>query len=94
MGDLALRGAAAFDADFAGVDIIVHRGAHYILEVNFFPGFAGFEGVQRNKDFDSKRFLKSSKKGIKRRFQYYALNNFISSPGKIIPVPLISSIDA
>ena len=40
---LALRAARVFNAEFAGVDIIEYKGKHYILEVNIFPGFQGFE---------------------------------------------------
>ena len=40
---LASKAAAVFNADFAGVDILEFEGAHYILEVNFFAGFEGFE---------------------------------------------------
>ena len=42
---LAISAAKAFNAEFAGVDIIQHKGRYYILEVNIFPGFEGFESV-------------------------------------------------
>ncbi|OGZ63064.1 MAG: hypothetical protein A3H51_01110 [Candidatus Spechtbacteria bacterium RIFCSPLOWO2_02_FULL_38_8] len=42
---LAIRAAKAFSAEFAGVDVIQHKGRYYILEVNIFPGFEGFESV-------------------------------------------------
>lgn len=41
--DLALKAAKIFGAEFAGVDIIKYKGRSYILELNIFPGFAGFE---------------------------------------------------
>ena len=43
MKSLALRAARAFGAEHAGVDIIKYKGRHYILEVNIFTGFEGFE---------------------------------------------------
>jgi len=41
--NLALKAAKALDAEFAGVDIIKYKNKLYILEVNLFPGFQGFE---------------------------------------------------
>lgn len=35
--------ALVFHADFCGVDLIEHKGNYYILELNFAPGFEGFE---------------------------------------------------
>ncbi|OGZ60986.1 MAG: hypothetical protein A2919_00590 [Candidatus Spechtbacteria bacterium RIFCSPLOWO2_01_FULL_43_12] len=43
MEKLALKAAAVFNAEFSGVDIIKHKGKYYVLEVNIFPGFEGFE---------------------------------------------------
>ncbi|MEX2144966.1 MAG: GNAT family N-acetyltransferase [Candidatus Spechtbacterales bacterium] len=43
MKKIALKAAAVFNAEFTGVDIIKHKGKYYILEVNIFPGFEGFE---------------------------------------------------
>ena len=43
MKDIAIKAAKVFNAEFAGVDIIKHKGKHYVLEVNIFPGFEGFE---------------------------------------------------
>lgn len=40
---LAIRAAKVFNAEFAGVDILKYKNAYYILEVNIFPGFEGFE---------------------------------------------------
>ncbi|MEX0916631.1 MAG: GNAT family N-acetyltransferase, partial [Candidatus Spechtbacterales bacterium] len=45
--DLAIRAAKVFNAEFAGVDIVEHKGEHYILEVNVFTGFEGFEDATR-----------------------------------------------
>lgn len=42
-GRLALKAAKVFNAEFAGVDIMDYKGTPYILEVNIFPMFAGFE---------------------------------------------------
>lgn len=47
MQDLAIRAAKVFNAEFAGVDIVEHKGEYYILEVNLFPGFEGFESATR-----------------------------------------------
>ena len=35
--------ALVFNADFCGVDLIKHKDNYYILELNFTPGFEGFE---------------------------------------------------
>ncbi|MEX0869973.1 MAG: RimK family alpha-L-glutamate ligase [Candidatus Spechtbacterales bacterium] len=43
MRELAIKAAKAFNAEFAGVDIIKYKNKYYILEVNIFPGFEGFE---------------------------------------------------
>lgn len=43
MSGLALKAARIFNAEFAGVDIMEHKGKYYILEVNIFSGFEGFE---------------------------------------------------
>lgn len=40
---LALRAAKVFNAEFAGVDVMKYKGRYYLLEVNIFPMFAGFE---------------------------------------------------
>jgi len=40
---LALKAAKIVNAEFAGVDIIKYKNKYYILEVNIFPGFQGFE---------------------------------------------------
>lgn len=42
---LALKAARVFNAEFAGVDIIEYKGRPYILEVNIFSGFEGFEAA-------------------------------------------------
>ena len=41
--NLAKKAARVFNAEFAGVDIIRDQGKYYILEVNIFPMFEGFE---------------------------------------------------
>ena len=41
--DMAIQAARLFQADFCGVDIVEHKGEYYILELNFSPGFEGFE---------------------------------------------------
>lgn len=43
MQEVAIKAAKVFNAEFAGVDIIKHKGKYYVLEVNIFPGFEGFE---------------------------------------------------
>jgi len=43
LGNLAKKAARVFSAEFAGVDIIKDRGKYYILEINIFPMFEGFE---------------------------------------------------
>src|SRR3989338_3794112 len=47
MQRLALKAAKIFNAEFAGVDIIKYKNKHYILEVNIFPGFEGFESATK-----------------------------------------------
>jgi len=43
--ELAIRAAAAIEADYAGVDLLVDRDGHvFVLEVN---GIPGWEGLQR-----------------------------------------------
>jgi len=41
--NLAKKAARVFNAEFAGVDVIRDQGKYYILEVNIFPMFEGFE---------------------------------------------------
>lgn len=43
MQEVAVKATKVFNAEFAGVDIIKHKGIYYVLEVNIFPGFEGFE---------------------------------------------------
>lgn len=45
--ELAKKAAKVFNAEFAGVDIIEYKGEYYILEVNIFPMFEGFEAATR-----------------------------------------------
>lgn len=45
MKKLAIRATRVFNAEFAGVDIMEHKGRYYILEVNIFSGFEGFEAA-------------------------------------------------
>jgi RimK family alpha-L-glutamate ligase len=47
MEDLAKRAAKVFNAEFAGVDLIRYKGTYYILEVNIFPMFEGFEAATK-----------------------------------------------
>lgn len=44
---LAKSAARVFNAEFAGVDLIRYKGAYYILEVNIFPMFEGFEAATK-----------------------------------------------
>lgn len=41
--EMVKNAALVFNADFCGVDLIKHKGNYYILELNFTPGFEGFE---------------------------------------------------
>ena len=43
MQELAVRSAKVFNAEFAGVDIAEHKGNYFVLEVNIFPMFEGFQ---------------------------------------------------
>ena len=43
MKQLAVRVAKVFNAEFTGVDIVEHKGKYYVLEVNIFPMFEGFQ---------------------------------------------------
>ncbi len=44
--ELAVRAAAAVDADYAGVDLLPSRdGRTYVLEVNAIPGWHGLQGA-------------------------------------------------
>lgn len=45
MKRIALRAAQVVGAEFAGVDVVEFNGSHYVLEVNLFPGFSGFEAA-------------------------------------------------
>ncbi|MEX2008265.1 MAG: RimK family alpha-L-glutamate ligase [Candidatus Spechtbacterales bacterium] len=45
MEELVLSTARILKADYIGVDIIEYKGKYYILEVNIFAGFEGFEGA-------------------------------------------------
>lgn len=47
MKEIAEKAAKVFGAEFCGVDIIKHKGKYYILEVNIFPGFEGFEAATK-----------------------------------------------
>lgn len=40
---ISKKAAKVFNAEFAGVDVIEYKGKHYVLEVNIFPMFEGFE---------------------------------------------------
>jgi len=49
-GELALRAAAAIEAEYAGVDLLTGSdGTTYVLEVN---GIPGWEGLQRATGID------------------------------------------
>ena len=46
MRDLALRAAAAVEAEFAGVDLLrAADGRWYVIEVNSMPGWQGLQSV-------------------------------------------------
>ncbi|MDX1535240.1 MAG: GNAT family N-acetyltransferase [Candidatus Spechtbacterales bacterium] len=47
MKDIAKKAAKVFGAEFCGVDLIKYKGKFYILEVNIFPGFEGFESATK-----------------------------------------------
>lgn len=43
MQGLAIQSAKVFNAEFAGVDIAEYKGKYFVLEVNIFPMFEGFQ---------------------------------------------------
>ena len=43
MANLAIQATKVFNAEYAGVDIAEYKGKYYILEVNIFSMFEGFE---------------------------------------------------
>ncbi len=45
--DLAKKAAKIFNAEFAGVDVLKYKGKYYIVEVNIFPMFEGFEAATK-----------------------------------------------
>lgn len=42
---IAEKASRALRREFSGVDILIHKGKPYLLEVNQFPGFEGFEAA-------------------------------------------------
>lgn len=73
MAALALKSACVFNAEFAGVDIIKYKNKLYILEVNLFPGFQGFEQATKIKvaeklvDYIEKKYLCVPEKNAKNK---------------------------
>ena len=64
--ELAVRAAAAIEAEYAGVDLLTgHDGTTYVLEVN---GIPGWEGLQRATGLDvAGAIVEQAMKGVRRR---------------------------